>query len=249
MKKIFTSGLALLLPIILTVMIVNFLINFVTQPFLNSTQAFLETLPFFQHPVPLFHQATLLALSTKGLIILCLIGFTMLVGLFGKYFFIDVFFLVGDQVLDRLPFINKIYKACKDIVHSLFSSSSKKFSRVVFVPFPSPNNLSLGLVASESIEIKNCPHETENFLSVFVPGTPNPSVGLLLMFKREQVIFVDMKVEEAMKFIVSCGIVMPNTYQPHENHEKQFFDQDYLLSGKGQFSEDPADLHKSAGSF
>lgn len=235
MKKIFTSGLAVLLPVILTVMIVNFLINFITQPFLNSTQALLETLPLFQQSASLMPPTTFSTLSTKALILLFLIGFTMLIGFLGKYFLIDLLFRMGDYLFHKLPYINKIYKTCKDIVHSLFSSSSKKFSQVVFVPFPNPHNLSVGLVANESIKIKNCPQEADDFLSVFVPGTPNPSVGLMLMFKREQLIFVNMKVDEAMKFIVSCGIVMSNfeTYQPQSFHEKQLFEQDYLLSREG----------------
>lgn len=251
MKKYFTSGLAILLPIILTVMIVNFLINFVTQPFLNSTQALLEKLIFPHHSFFLFNQTTFVILSSKFLVLVFLISFTILMGICGKYFLIDVLFRFGNYFLHKLPFINKIYKACQDVVHSIFSSSSKKFSQVVFVPFPSPDNLSLGLVTNDSIKIVNCQHESENLVSVFIPGTPNPSVGFMLMFKREQLLFVNMKVDEAMKFIVSCGIVMPNfkTLHPHEAYEKQFFSEDYILSREGQLSQDSPDLYKSTGSF
>lgn len=238
MKKYFTNGLALLLPVILTVMIVNFLINLVTQPFLNSTTALLEKLFFFQSSLPLFQQTAFLILSSKMLILIFLIGLTILIGIMGKLFLIDLFFRFGDYLFHKLPFVNRIYKACKDVVHSLFSSSSKKFSQVVFVPFPSPENLSIGLVTSASLKIENSDENHDHLISVFVPGTPNPSVGFLLMFKREQLLFVNMKVDEAMKFIVSCGIVMPDfeIHQPHETHEKPLISQDYLLSGEGQLS-------------
>lgn len=251
MKKPFTSGLVILLPIALTAVIINFFINFVTAPFLELTQNFLEHLSFFHHPFFLFHQATLINFSSKVLILFILSCFVILIGIVGKLFLVDFLIRLGDYFLHRLPFVNKIYKACKDVVHSLFSSSSKKFSQVVLVPFPHPDSLCLGLVANEALHVERGEEEREHLISVFIPGTPNPSVGFLLMFKREQILFVSMKVEEAMKFIVSCGIVMPpfDIIQPHGTYEKQFFDQDYILSRERQLCKDSPDLHKSAGSF
>lgn len=248
MKKYFSSGLAFLLPIILTIIIVDFLINFLTEPFLELTKSFLGQLQIFHHPLLLFHHSTLIIFFSKALILFILSGFVILIGLFGKLFLIDIFFRLGDYLFHKLPFINKIYKACQDVVHSLFSSSSKKFSQVVFVPFPNAKSLSLGLVANEAIQMDNCEQESEQLISIFIPGTPNPSVGFMLMFKREQLLFINMKVEEAMKFIVSCGIVMPDfeIVQPQGNYEKQFFNEGYVLSRKRQFSQDSLDLHKSA---
>lgn len=227
MRKYFTSGLAILAPILLTVMIVNFLINFFTSPFLASTEFLLEQVPFFQSPF-VFHQATLITLSSKILILLFLSSFIILIGFFGRNFLIDV--LCGNYLLQKLPFINKIYKTCQDVVHSLFSSSSEKFSQVVFVPFPNRNNLSIGLVTSNSIRLKNCQQEPENLFSVFIPGTPNPTVGFMLMFKEEDLLRVNIKVDEALKFIVSCGVVMPNfeIVQPNEAYEKHYSQSDIL---------------------
>jgi uncharacterized membrane protein len=168
----------------------------------------------------------IITFSSKALILFILSGFITLIGLFGKLFLIDFFFRLGDYLLHQLPFVKTIYKACQDVVHSLFSPSSKKFSQVVFAPFPNSDSLSLGLVANEEIGVKNSQEESEQLISVFIPGTPNPSVGFMLMFKREQLLFVSMKVEEAMKFIVSCGIIMPDfkseiTNSPYEQ-EKTF---------------------------
>lgn len=245
-KKYFASGLAILLPIVLTIMIVNFLINFLTYPFLESTKTLLEHLPFFQHT----HQITFLNIASKVLILFCLVSFIFLIGLLGKLFFINSLFQLGDYLLHKLPLINKIYKSCQDVVQSLFSShSSKKFSQVVFVPFPHTNNLSLGLVTSESIQIENDNHPSDSFVSVFIPGTPNPSVGFMLMFKKEQLHFVNMKVDEAMKFIISCGVVMPDFEILKENHAKQTFNQDHILHSEGQLIQNTMNLHKSAGSF
>lgn len=210
MKKYFSSGLVILLPIILTIMIVNLLINLLTLPFLQPTKNFLEQLNFFHQPLFLFYHSLLITFSSKVLILLILSGCILLIGLFGKLFLIDVIFRIGDSFLRKLPFVNKIYKACQEVVHSLFSASSKKFSQVVFAPFPNTENLSIGLVSNQSIQLKKWGHKPEELISVFIPGTPNPSVGYILMFKREQLLFVNMKVDDAMKFIVSCGIIMPD---------------------------------------
>lgn len=251
MKKYFSSGLIILLPIILTIIIVNMLINFLTHPFLQPTKNLLEQFIFFHHPLFLFHHSLLITFSSKILILFILSGCIILIGLLGKLFLIDIFFQIGDSFLHQLPFVNKIYKACQEVVHSLFSASSKKFSQVVFAPFPNTHNLSLGLVANQTIELKNCGQKEEELISVFIPGTPNPSVGYILMFKREQLLFVNMKVDDAMKFIVSCGMIMPDfeIIQPCETYEKQLYNENHVLSSERQFSQDSPDLHKSPGSF
>ncbi len=207
-KKYFTTGLVILLPVILTILVMTFLVNFLTRPFLGVTGN-LVTYFLSTHHLFLDHINIVLILS-KLLILMGLFLFTLLIGFLGKLFLIDYLFKLGDALLHHVPFINKIYKACQDIVHSLFSSSSKSFSQVVFVPFPSPESLSVGLVTKESILIHSHPIQSSDLVPVFVPGTPNPSVGFLMMFQRKQLIFVDMKVDEAMKFVVSCGVVMPD---------------------------------------
>lgn len=249
MKKYFTGGLALLLPLLLTFMILNFLISFITQPFLNITQNFFEKFVVFDQSFLAYHQETILLVFCKIIILVFLAALTILVGVFGKLFLIDIIFRFGDYLFHKVPLINKIYRACKDVVHSLFSSTSNKFTQVVFVPFPSPHNLSIGLVASQAVKVMH--HDSELFSSVFVPGTPNPSVGFMLMFRKDQLIYVDMKVEEAMKFIISCGVVMPEfkIIQPRDNHEEQFQSDNHFSSDQEQRCEDSTDLCKSPGSL
>lgn len=209
MKKSFTSGLIILLPIVLTVMIVNFFVNLLTQPFLQLTNHFLEELIAFPQPLILFHQSTLITLSSKILILLIIGGFIILIGLFGELFLINLFFRFSHFLLTNLPIVNKVYQICQEVVSSLFSSTSKQFSLVVLAPFPQSQSFCIGLVANEMINLEKSLNQSETLISVFIPGTPNPTVGYLLMYKREELIFLNMSVEEAMKFIVSCGIVMP----------------------------------------
>lgn len=210
MKTHFTSGLIIFLPALLTVMLINFFVNVITHPFLEPTQNFIGSWALFSKPMFSFQHTTWIAFASKIMILFTLVGFILLTGVLAQLFIADLFFRTSDRLLHRLPLVNKIYKACQDVVHSLLSSSTKKFSQVVLIPFPNEKGLSFGFIADASVSIKG---ESDlswgETASVFVPGTPNPSVGFTLLYRREQLIFIDLSVEEAVKFIVSCGMVMP----------------------------------------
>ncbi len=229
MNKCLTSGLAILLPLIFTLMIVNFFINFLTKPFLEPATAFLTQWSFFS--------PTWVLIPSKALILLILFALTVLIGFLGKLFLVNYLFHFGDYLFLRLPLVNKIYKTCQDVIHTLFSSSSKSFSQVVLIPFPNSSRLSVGLVTNESIKIQSDFQSFDELVSVFVPGAINPSFGFLVMFKREQLTFVNMKVDEAMKFLVSCGVVKPN-FQSNSGDECE----SYFLSREEQLKQNSLDL-------
>lgn len=253
MKTYFSSGLIILLPVLLTVMLVNFLVNLITHPFLEPTQNLLESWAPFHKPMFSFQHTTWIAFSSKIVILLVLVGLILLTGVVARLFVADLFFRTSDTLLHQLPLVNKIYKTCQDTVHSLFSSSSKKFTQVVLVPFTNEKSLSFGLIADAAVSITGQSDPSwKEMASVFVPGTPNPSIGFTLLYRREQLIFVDMSVEEAMKFIVSCGMVMPEfeiTQQHDEDDDIKNPNQSDILSSERQCSQNQADLHKSAGSI
>lgn len=207
MNKSFKTGLAILLPAILTVSIMSFFINFLTKPFLAFTENLFSQFDFFQKSFLFMSSKGLIRMVSQISILTSLFLFILLIGFLGKVFLIDSVFSLGNALLHRLPFFNKIYKACQDIIKSILSSESKSFSQVVLVPFPTNKALSIGLVSNDFIEVQAKANNT-HLIPVFVPGTPNPSVGFMLMFKKEDLIFLDMKVDEAMKFIVSGGIVV-----------------------------------------
>lgn len=201
MRKFFTTGLGILLPIIITILLIGFLVNILTKPFLSLTEGFLV-----QHNLVL--QPTLLIITSKILILVILAIILLIIGLIGNAFLINYIFRLNDYLFHRVPVINKIYKACQDVVHSLFSSSSSSFSQVVLVPFPCSDTLSVGLITKDSFII-NTGSGGDEVVPVYIPGTPNPTVGFMLMFRKNQLIYSTMKAEEAMKFVVSCGIAMP----------------------------------------
>lgn len=231
MTKSFKTGLAILLPIGLTVLIVNALVNFLTNPFLQFTHMWIIDHHLFQSSLFFMSPATLNLLISKILILFCLTTFILLVGLMGKLFLMKYFFRLGDSLFGHVPIVNKIYKACQDVVYSLFSSSSQSFSQVVLVPYPHVHHLTMGLVIRHRVKIG----EQMELVPVFMPGTPNPSVGFIMMFKEEQLVYVDMTVEAAMKYIVSCGVVISDfsIIQPPNHHEQPLTPENCFLSSEG----------------
>lgn len=201
MRKYFLSGLALLLPVVMTVFILSFFIQLITSPFVQPIHLVLQNF------LPTASEELLLWLGrgvVLGILVLCI----LVVGCIGRHFLVEWLFHLGDWVLHRTPLVNRVYRSCKDLVHSILSPSSKTFSRVVLVPYPHPEQQSIGLVTREnfSMSVEGLPQ----LVPVFVPGTPNPSVGFLLLFEPKDLVTTDLSIEDAMKFVVSCGIVTPS---------------------------------------
>ena len=178
MKKYFTTGLAILLPILITIFIIGYFVNILTNPILNYVEAIVRRFDFFNEPFLIFQSEKVVTFFSKIFVLTGIIFTIFLAGMLGKLFLVDYLFRIGNKLFHKLPYFNKIY-------------------------------MSVGLVTKEFILV-NHPENPLETIPVFVPGTPNPSVGFMLMFRRDELVLVNMKVDEALKFIVSCGVVMPS---------------------------------------
>ncbi len=213
MKKYFVTGIVILLPLVVTIAVVIFLVNFLTQPFIGAVSATLAKYQIFNHGFLFLSQEQLVNYGSKIIILILLFLFTVIVGMITRWFLIHALVRLGDKILHRIPFVNTVYKTTQDIINTLFVSDKNSFKQVVMVPFPRADVFVLGLVARDSP--RSCSEAAGNDLvSVFVPTTPNPTTGFLLMFKRQDLILIDMKPEEALKFIVSCGVIIPASQLP-----------------------------------
>lgn len=209
-KKHVVAGLIILLPIAITYWIIKFIINLITHPFEEFVQLALTRLHVLSDGFGIFTHEQIISVLSKILVIITLFVLILLVGLIARWFFFRSFFHLADAILHKIPVVSKVYLACKDFTSALFSPKEGSFSQVVLVPFPSAEHLSVGLVTSEfKNEVLHTAQDT--FISVLIPGTPNPTIGFLLMFSRKQVIFTDMKVDEAVKYVMSCGSVAPKS--------------------------------------
>jgi uncharacterized membrane protein len=113
-----------------------------------------------------------------------------------------------ESLLDRIPFVRSIYSASKNFAEIVFSDSEVAFSKVLMVEYPRKGIYTLTFqTATEVGEIQA--RTGEEVVACFVPSTPNPTTGYIIMVPRKEVIELDMTVEEAIKFVMSLGVVVP----------------------------------------
>lgn len=113
-----------------------------------------------------------------------------------------------ESVLERIPVVRSIYSAAKNFAEVVFSDSSQSFKKVLLIEYPRKGVYSLAFQTSTQLgEIQG--RTGEDVLCTFVPTTPNPTSGVIIMVPRKDVIELDMDVDEALKMIISLGVVVP----------------------------------------
>lgn len=207
-KTNFITGLVILLPVVLTIAILGFLINFLTEPFMGFVAKILSHFSFGHEKILFFTKEEFITYLSKFLIIIALVAITFSLGLLTRLFFTNSLLSIGDAILHKIPVVKTVYKTTQDIIKTLFVSNKDSFKQVVMVPFPKDGMYMLGLIVRESP--KMCSKAVdEELISVLIPTTPNPTTGFLIMAKRKDLTPIDIKPEDAIKYIVSCGVIIP----------------------------------------
>jgi uncharacterized membrane protein len=147
-------------------------------------------------------------LTTPGVGLFVIMAAIYLLGLIARSFVGRWIVNVTDAVLERLPVIRTVYKALKQILGAIFSGGEGRFRDVVLFEYPRKGIYSIGFVTSATL---GEPQEKtqEQMVNVFLPTTPNPTSGFLLLVPRTQVRYLSMSSEEAVRFIISGGMVQP----------------------------------------
>jgi len=115
-----------------------------------------------------------------------------------------------EEILDRIPLVRSIYSAVKQVTQTVFSSEKTSFRQVLLIEYPRKGAWTLAFQTGETIE--NFRKLTgEDLVTIFVPTTPNPTSGVVIMVPREDTIKLDLSVEDALKFIMSLGVVTPGS--------------------------------------
>lgn len=135
-------------------------------------------------------------------VVLTLIGFTT-ANIFGR-----TVIGLGERLLSRMPIVRSVYGALKQILETVLQQSSKSFRQVVLVEYPRRGIWALAFLTSDAQgEVQR--RTEDHLVNVFLPTTPNPTSGFLLLVPRQDIVFLDMTVEEAAKMIISAGVIMP----------------------------------------
>ncbi len=193
-KKNILTGLIVLIPLILT-----FWVIFSLAHFLDKIIVFL---PYEFQPSQLF------GFDIPGLGIILTIAIIFFVGLVSNNFFGKSLINFYEIILDKLPFVKTIYGGIKQVSDTLLSNSSTAFSKAVLIEFPDSKNYTFAFITGETDE-RISKILKGKYVNVYVPTTPNPTSGYTLMVPRNKVVDIDVSVDQALKYVISMGVVPP----------------------------------------
>ncbi len=197
----FLTGLLVTAPVMLTIYITFLFVNIIDSNVNALIPAPLREM--IEIKAPFIGSLPGLGL-VAGLIVITLIG-AIAAGFFGRWLI-----RVGEGILNRMPVVRTIYGASKQILETVLTTQSNAFREVVLVEYPRTGLWVVGFVTSPTQgEIKT--KLLDETVNVFVPTTPNPTSGFLLFCPVKDLVYLDMGVEDAVKLVVSGGIVTPDT--------------------------------------
>ncbi|HJU71863.1 MAG TPA: DUF502 domain-containing protein [Paucimonas sp.] len=194
MRKYFVTGLLILVPLAITLWVLNLIIGTMDQSLL--------LLPEKWRP------GVLLGFHVPGVGALLTVLFVFLTGLLTRNFIGKRLVEWWEALLHRIPVVNSIYSSVKQVSDTLFSSSGNAFRKALLVQYPREGSWTIAfLTGTPGGDVKN--HLRGDYVSVYVPTTPNPTSGFFLMMPKADTIELDMSVDAALKYIVSMGVVAP----------------------------------------
>jgi uncharacterized membrane protein len=195
MRKYFITGLLILVPLAITLWVLNLIISTMDQSLLLLPERWQPKTVFGFHIPGLGTILTLLVIFFTGLLTRNIIGKQIVHG--------------WELLLKRIPIVNSIYSSVKQVSDTLFSSSGNAFRKALLVQYPRQGAWTIAfLTGVPGGDVKN--HLVGDYVSIYVPTTPNPTSGFFLMVPRAETIELDMSVDEALKYIVSMGVVSPD---------------------------------------
>lgn len=199
MRKYFITGLLILVPLAITAWVLNLVISTMDQSLLFVPER--------------WQPRTLFGFNIPGLGTLLTVVIIFLTGLLTNNLVGNYVLRVWEKLLKRIPLVNSLYSSVKQVSDTLLSSSGNAFRKAVMIPYPHQNSYTIAfLTGTPGGDVKN--HLVGDYVSVYVPTTPNPTSGFFLMMARKDVVELDMTVDAALKYIVSMGVVAPEDVPP-----------------------------------
>lgn len=212
MRKYIIAGLLVWLPLAITLWVLNQVLGVVNGVFHSLLRALALVMPVSLRDNIL----DLDSIPGLGVLILALALF--LTGMFVANMFGQWWLRQWDKLLSSIPIVKSIYSSVKQVSDTLFSSSGNAFREAVLVQYPREGSWTIAFVTGQpSGEVAQ--HLPGEHLSLYVPTTPNPTSGFFLMVSREQVRPLAMSVDEALKYIISMGVVAPAVTEPNGRNQ------------------------------
>ena len=194
MKKILITGLLIWIPLAITIWVLELIVSTMDQSLL--------LLP------PQFQPQALLGYQIPGLGALLTVVVVFVTGALASNILGQRLVLFWEKVLGRIPVVKTIYSSVKQVSDTLFAPGGQAFSKALLVQYPRKDSWTIAfLTGTPGREVAK--HLQGEYVSVYVPTTPNPTSGFFLMMRWADVIELDMSVDEALKYVISMGVVPP----------------------------------------
>ena len=195
LRKYIIAGLLVWLPFAATIVIVKFLIDLMDKTVL--------LLP------PEWQPTNLLGFSIPGFGVIIALSILLLTGMLAANLFGRRFVEMWERILNRIPLVRSIYSSVKQISSTIFDPSGKSFRKVVLLEYPRKGLWSIGFLTNDAMGDELCSVD-DTLVSVFIPTTPNPTSGFIIMTRKDEITELNMNVEEAFKFVISMGVIIPD---------------------------------------
>jgi len=194
MKRYFITGLLIWAPLGITIWVLSFILGLMDQSIMLVPAA--------------WQPRALLGFHLPGLGALLTLLVVFITGLLTANFIGQHLVRWWEALLHRIPVVRSVYQSVKQISDTLFSPSGQAFRQAVLVQYPRPGCWTIGfLTGTPGGEIAE--HLGQDMVSLYVPTTPNPTSGFFLMVPKTDVVELDMSVEDALKYLISMGVVAP----------------------------------------
>ena len=194
-RRYFLAGILVTSPILITAYVTWLIVTFVDMQVAGMLPESLDFTKKLPHQIPgIGLVISIIAITFIGAITPGFIGRTLL--------------KAGERILNKMPVVRSIYGAIKQIMETVMSTNSDSFREVVLVEYPRKGIWVIGFVTGETKgEVQSL--TKDKVINIFVPTTPNPTSGFLLFIPQKDLVYMDMKVEDAVKMVISGGIVTP----------------------------------------
>jgi uncharacterized membrane protein len=195
LRKWLLAGLLVIVPVAITVAVLRWIIDTLDQTLLILPSA--------------WQPDRLIGFHIPGFGVLLTLTILLVVGAVTSNFVGKRLVHIGDRIVSRIPVVRGIYSSVKQVSDTLFSESGNAFRTAVLVQWPRPDVWTIGFVTGTPGGDVTTYLRGEDFLSVYVPTTPNPTGGYFVMLRKSDCIELRMSVDEALKYVVSMGVVSP----------------------------------------
>jgi uncharacterized membrane protein len=194
MKKYLITGLLIWIPLAITIWVLHLIVS--------SMDQVLTLLP------PELQPETLFGRQIPGLGLVLTFVVVLLTGVAASNIIGQRLLRAWEGVLKRIPVVNSIYNGVKQVSDSLFRPGGQAFRKAVLVQWPQAGHWTIAfLTGRPGGDVAN--HLKDDYVSIYVPTTPNPTGGYFVMVRREDLVELDMSVDEALKYIISMGVATP----------------------------------------